>query len=115
MFARRNQPPEYIKVFKKPPNTKIVKVDHHTAHAASAYYTSGFNKSCLIITSDGVGDSYSMCVYRADKNKIIPIRQFGHNGSMGWFYGIITEGLDWWIGDGEGKTMVIQILLVMNL
>ena len=25
--------------------------------------------------------------------------------SLGWFYGIVTEALGWWHGDGEGKTM----------
>jgi carbamoyltransferase len=26
-------------------------------------------------------------------------------GSLGWFYGLVTEALDWFVGNGEGKTM----------
>jgi carbamoyltransferase len=104
-FARYHCPPDYIQVFKKSPHTRVIKVDHHLAHAASAYYTSGFNGRCLVVTSDGAGDAYSMCVYLGEQGRLRPLKQFGHSGSLGWFYGIVTEGLDWWIGDGEGKTM----------
>lgn len=104
-FSRYYTTPDYIKVFKKSPHTRVVKIDHHLAHAASAYYTSGFNRRCLVITSDGAGDAFSMCVYQGENGKLTPLKQFGHSGSLGWFYGMVTEGLDWWIGDGEGKTM----------
>ena len=39
-------------------NPKIYVVDHHLAHAASAIFTSGFEKN-LCITLDGVGDGLS--------------------------------------------------------
>ncbi len=40
---------------------KISFVDHHFAHAAASYYTSGFKKA-LIITMDGLGDGLSLTI-----------------------------------------------------
>ncbi len=97
--------PEYVKLFRKAPHTRILEVDHHTAHAAAAYYTSGFNNGCLVVTSDGEGDGTSMAVWRASGGKLAPLRRFGRPGSLGSFYELVTEALGWWIGDGEGKTM----------
>lgn len=44
-------------------------IDHHTAHAASAYYISGFKKS-LVITFDQSGDGLSCCAFKADGLKL---------------------------------------------
>jgi carbamoyltransferase len=102
----REGAPLYISPFKrKGDNIPILKVDHHLAHAASAYYTSGYENTCLVITCDGEGDNVSTAVWRASQGIITPFVKYGWGGSFGWFYGIVTEALDWWIGDGEGKTM----------
>jgi carbamoyltransferase len=39
-------------------------VEHHRAHAASAYYTSGFD-SATVLTIDAAGDGFSSTVYEA--------------------------------------------------
>jgi carbamoyltransferase len=102
----REGAPLYITPFKRRgENIPILKVDHHLAHAASAYYTSGYDKGCLVITCDGEGDKISTAIWKASKGEIYPIIKYGWGGSFGWFYGIVTEALDWWVGDGEGKTM----------
>lgn len=104
--ACREGAPLYISPFKrKGDDIPILKVDHHLAHASSAYFSSGFEKECLIITCDGIGDGVSTAVWRGKQGKITPIVRFGGEGSFGWYYGVVTEALDWWIGDGEGKTM----------
>lgn len=97
--------PLYMKRFKVSPHTKIVNVNHHLAHAASAYFTSGTPEKQLIVTADGMGDGHSLCIYRAENRTITPLRQWGTEGSLGWFYSNVTEGIGWWHGDGEGKTM----------
>lgn len=102
----REGAPLYISPFKrKGDDIPILKVDHHLAHASSAYFSSGFEKDCLIVTCDGIGDGVSTAVWRGKHGKITPIARFGGEGSFGWYYGVVTEALDWWIGDGEGKTM----------
>ena len=57
---------------------KVLTVEHHRAHAASAYYTSGIKPSerALVITMDGRGDDVSVAVWhdglgrRFDKARI---------------------------------------------
>ncbi|KKN01868.1 hypothetical protein LCGC14_1123400 [marine sediment metagenome] len=98
--------PTYFKPFEISSNIPIYVINHHLAHAASAYYTSGFKSNGLIVTSDGIGSGgTSTAVWQAIDGEIMPLLKIGRNGSLGWFYGIITEGLGWWIGNGEGKTM----------
>ncbi|HOI30226.1 MAG TPA: carbamoyltransferase C-terminal domain-containing protein [Melioribacteraceae bacterium] len=99
------KPPIYVKSFKKNDRTKIVNVEHHLAHAASAYYTSGDRKKQLIVTMDGAGDKVSTCIWKGEDGKIVPLKKFDTKGSLGWFYSNVTEALGWWHGDGEGKTM----------
>lgn len=60
-------------------NFELVCVDHHLAHAASTFYTSGFDKS-LVFIADGGGDlvngnEESESVYIADKNDIVLVEQ----------------------------------------
>lgn len=98
-------PPEYISFFKKAPRTPLIQVDHHTAHAASACYTSGFNSGCLAITTDGIGDGVSLAVWKMENGRLQALTRVDGTGSFGWFYGLVTEALGWWVGDGEGKTM----------
>lgn len=99
------RPPLYIKNFPIKKSTEIVHVDHHLAHAASAYYTSGTAEKQLIVTSDGAGDGVSMAVWRGENGRIEKLQTFPVSASLGWFYSNVTEALGWWHGDGEGKTM----------
>jgi carbamoyltransferase len=81
-------------------------VEHHLAHAASAFYTSGRKEPTLVFTADGIGDTTSLAVWRATPPASFELLYSeGASGSLGWFYGLVTEALGWWVGDGEGKTM----------
>ena len=65
-------------------------VDHHTAHAASAWLTSGWPQ-CTVLTADNLGDGWSAKVFAAGPNGL----QF-HYGSTarhspGQFYGEIAQ------------------------
>jgi carbamoyltransferase len=100
-----SKPPLYIKRYQLSDKTKIIPVEHHLAHAASAYFTSGIIDKSLIVTIDGYGDGYSICIWRGENQKIIPIKKFPVTASIGFFYSNVTEALGWWHGDGEGKTM----------
>jgi len=102
---RRREPPIYLRKFPVRHDIEIVHVEHHLAHAASAYYTSGISSKALIITSDGIGDGVSLAIWRGVDGKIEPLYKVGSEGSLGWFYAAVTEALGWWAGDGEGKTM----------
>ena len=68
-------------------------VDHHTCHAASAYYPSGFD-SAEVVTVDGVGDGYSVRFFRAEKGKLRPGRAYFHTGApFGHNYEFVTTML----------------------
>lgn len=99
------EPPSYIRTYHFPKDKEVLQIEHHLAHAASAYYTSGFDQRCLVVTADGSGDGLSTTVWIGEDGKLIPKLKVGRNGSLGAFYGLVTEALGWWVGDGEGKTM----------
>lgn len=98
-------PPIYFKNFPAAKHTQIAHVNHHLAHAASAYYTNPLNEKQLIVTMDGIGSGISVGIWRGENGKIELLQKFGGDGSLGWFYSAVTEALGWWHGDGEGKTM----------
>lgn len=97
--------PLYAKRFPLGKKTRVVNVEHHLAHAAAAYYTSNHPGKQLILSMDGLGDGYSVCIYRGENGKIELLDRMGPDASLGWFYSNVTEALGWWHGDGEGKTM----------
>lgn len=99
------KPPLYIKSFPLLAKTELVHVEHHLAHAASAYYTSGTREKQLIVTIDGAGDGISIAIWRGEHGRITKLHEFSTQASLGWFYSNVTEALGWWHGDGEGKTM----------
>jgi len=103
--ATNTREPLYISLPTPSGPIKMMRVDHHLAHASAAYYTSGFSSKTLIVTVDGIGDGVSTAVWLGEDGTIKPIYGAGVEGSLGWFYGSVTEALGWWHGDGEGKTM----------
>lgn len=90
-------------------NRTIIYVDHHLAHAASAYYTSSFDK-CITIALDAFGSKLdgnirSGAVFLCNKGEIKEIMSVPIYASLGMFYMSITYTLGFKPGDGEGKTM----------
>lgn len=96
--------PEYARTVTFPDGVDVALVNHHEAHAASAYYCCGHGDA-LVVTLDGLGDRLSGTVWRGQDGELENLRQWGREGSLGWFFGIVTQALGWWIGNGEGKTM----------
>jgi carbamoyltransferase len=99
------KPPRSFEPVPLPHSTEIVHVEHHLAHAASAYYTSGSDERQLIVTMDGTGDGVSVALWRGEAGSITPLAKHPTTASLGWFYSNVTEALGWQHGDGEGKTM----------
>jgi carbamoyltransferase len=83
---------------------RIYLVEHHTAHAASAYYTSGF-KNALVVTLDGSGDGISGSVSIGDNGELSRLTEFKATASLGIFYGAATVACDMRYGEDEGKLM----------
>lgn len=85
---------------------KIYLIDHHLAHASSAFYTSGFENS-FIITADLSGDSRSTALFYADKTGIREINSYSKPNSLGLFYATITQYLGFKYDNDECKTMAL--------
>ena len=83
----RQQTKEFL--WQKGIRAPIEYVEHHISHAASAYYTSGF-EDCLVVTSDGGGDGISGSVFIAEKGKMLRIAKTPKIHSLGCFWGDIT-------------------------
>jgi carbamoyltransferase len=68
-------------------------VDHHTCHAASAYYPSGFDEA-EVMTMDGVGDTYSCRFFHAKGSRLEAKAQYFHTDvSLGHDYEYTTAML----------------------
>ncbi len=104
-FSGQSDFPLYFERSELAPDCRFVCIEHHLAHAASAYFTRGRSDSCIIATLDGAGDGVSAAIWIGDGHKISSIRAWGQDSSLGWFYGNVTEALGWQNGDGEGTTM----------
>ncbi len=83
---------------------KVYVVEHHLAHAASAYYASGF-KEALVITLDGAGDGLSGSVSIGENGELRRLTSFKASSSLGILYGAATVACDMRYGEDEGKLM----------
>lgn len=80
----------------------LVSKDHHMAHAASAYYTSGFDE-CLVITADGSGDGLSHTTCIGKNGELTRLYSTPIQYSLGVFYSAITKFLGFKRHKHEGK------------
>jgi len=78
--------------------------DHHEAHAASAYYTSGFENS-LVVTFDFSGDRRATTISRGVANRLELVEHWDFPQSLGLFYALITQHLGFDFGEDEYKVM----------
>lgn len=83
---------------------KIVFIDHHLCHAASAFYPSGF-KETIILTADYSGNGVSTTISIGKNNQINRIKEFKKPNSLGIFYSLITQVLGFEIDNDEYKLM----------
>lgn len=83
---------------------KILFVEHHLAHSASAYYTSGW-RDALVVSIDAAGDGLSSSIYVARDGEMVRIAQSTYIDSLGDFYASITELLGFKPMRHEGKVM----------
>ena len=84
---------------------KFVPVEHHLAHASSAYHLSGFKEKCAIIGIDGKGEYATTFFGYGENGKIHRIKEFYDPDSLGGMYGALTEFLGFEMLDGEFKVM----------
>lgn len=84
---------------------QFVPVEHHLAHASSAYHLSGFAGKCAILGIDGKGEYATTFFGYGENGRIHKIKEFYDPDSLGGLYGAMTEYLGFEMLDGEFKVM----------
>lgn len=87
---------------------KVVWVDHHMAHAASAYYLSSFARADILVV-DGFGEFAATTFLQAEEQKIERLWWVSALDSLGIIYLNITRFLGFGLFQ-EGKTMALASL-----
>ena len=81
-------------------------VEHHQAHAASAYYASPFGDERVgVITLDGAGDFSWGSVWVGEHGKLREVLHLPYLNSIGLLYSSVTEYLGFIGGRHEGKVL----------
>jgi carbamoyltransferase len=82
----------------------IIFVKHHLAHAATAYYCSGFDESA-VLTADGHGEENTIVISHGKGDQVNILKEINIPNSLGWFYSMFTEFLGFDPNEGEVKLM----------
>jgi carbamoyltransferase len=81
---------------------KIIYVDHHVAHVASAYFASGFDRA-LAVSLDGYGSGAAGSFYLCEGGRMRLLQRIPYPHSLGTFYRHVTKALGFKPNRHEGK------------
>lgn len=86
------------------PRSKIEYTDHHRSHAASAFFSSSFDRAA-ILTIDGMGEDVSTAIWLGEGNSLKCLCDIAYPHSIGLLYAAVTSFLGFEINEGEYKVM----------
>jgi carbamoyltransferase len=86
------------------PAERVHQVNHHLSHAASAYFTSGWDE-CLVVVLDAMGETQSGSIFHASRGNLEKIREISANDSLGILYSLVTYHLGFDFNSDEYKIM----------
>jgi carbamoyltransferase len=101
-FARGPESLFHIALRDQFPNSEIVVVEHHMAHAASAYFASPF-ENATVLTLDHAGDFRCGARWSAAGNQLQLEKEWYYPDSLGRLYRAVTELLGYRAGAEEHK------------
>jgi len=82
---------------------KVVSIDHHSCHAASAFFLSPFD-TALILTLDGEGDGRGGLIATGEGSRMCLRDSISFTNSIGWLYSRVTDLLGFNPSKEEHKT-----------
>lgn len=82
---------------------KVVNLEHHLCHAASAYYPSERDRA-LVLTLDDCGDMWSGLLALGEGTDLRVLSRLRYPNSLGWFYSEVTKLLGFRPNRDEHKT-----------
>lgn len=92
----------------------VLFIEHHLAHAASAFLVSPFNKAA-ILTVDGVGEWTTTAYGIGSGNQIHLMKEIKFPSSLGLLYSTITAYLGFSVNNSEYKIMGLSAHGKMNI
>ena len=72
------------------PRSEILVVEHHLAHAASAFYASGMD-TAAVLSIDRAGDFRSGALFQGEESHLKPVREMYFPDSLGDLFNRVTE------------------------
>jgi carbamoyltransferase len=85
-------------------DVKLLFSDHHTAHAAAAFFPSPFEEAA-VLTVDGVGEWATLTLGRGDGSRVELLREIRYPHSLGLLYSAMTFHCGFKVNSGEYKLM----------
>ncbi len=95
--------------------SKIIPVNHHLAHASSAYYFSGYKNRTAVITIDGIGENNATCLWDVkdgDFERVLNMEL--KEGSVGLLYESMSKLVGYNNLEGPGKLMGLSPYKIRN-
>jgi carbamoyltransferase len=83
---------------------KVLFVEHHLSHAASAFFPSPFEEAA-ILTLDGVGEWATTTLGAADRHEVKILKEIQFPHSLGLLYSTFTQYCGFKVNSGEYKLM----------
>jgi carbamoyltransferase len=83
---------------------KIIALQHHRSHAASAFFPSPF-ESAAILCIDGVGEWHTTSIWHGSRNSLEFINSISYPHSLGLLYSSFTYYCGFKVDSGEYKLM----------
>ena len=87
---------------------RVIHLDHHLCHAASAYYASPADRA-LVLTLDELGDAHSGLLALGEGVRLRPLRSIPFPHSLGWIYSQVTDLLGFTSHRDEHKTQWLSL------
>jgi carbamoyltransferase len=85
-------------------NAPITYVDHHLSHAATGYFTSGFDDACVLVI-DAIGEFETFTIWQGKGNKLKKLYSKSYPNSIGLFYSAMTQRIGLKPNEDEYITM----------
>jgi len=71
-------------------NAPVVYTDHHHSHAATGYYTSGFDDACVLVI-DAIGEFETVTIWQGKGTQLKKLWSQSYPHSLGLFYSAMTQ------------------------
>jgi carbamoyltransferase len=107
-FAQGEESATQIDLRTRFPQSEIVVVEHHLAHAASAFYASGM-ETAAVLSIDRAGDFRSGALFQGQHNQLSPVREMYFPDSLGDLFNRVTEMLGYEPRADEHKVQWLSV------